>query len=272
MSESPVVFVFCALMCEAKPLIQHWQLKKLPPPAPFAIYANARYAVVVSGIGKVAMAGAVAYALTRLQAPPQPILLNIGIAGHQQHALGSLWRAHRVSDSSTGKRFYPQWPFAPACPSAALTTLAQPSSEYPDKELVDMEAAAFLEMAGKFSLSELSQCLKIVSDNRHSPATAITETAVIDWITTQINLIDSGIAQLNQARQTLIEADTPQLTALLQTHHFSASHSLQLKRLLTQWRVISGGKAVPSQAMDAPHAKAILAALQQAIDAQEVGL
>lgn len=272
MQENPSIFVFCALACEAKPLIQHWQLKKLPGPAPFSLYANAAYAVVISGIGKVAMAGAVAYALTRLPAAPQPIVLNLGIAGHRQHALGSMWRAHRVSDATTGKRFYPHWPFAIDCPSASLSTLAQPSQHYPETDLVDMEATAFLEMAAKFSLNELSHCFKIISDNSDAPASAITEAAVIGWITPHIATIEACITRLKHARQPLITADEPLLSALLATRHFSASNSQQLKRLLAQWRVLSGGKAVPRQAVEATHAKAVLAALQSAIDEQDVSV
>ena len=59
----PTVFIFVALPCEAKPLIQSWSLKKNSEHKPFSIYENQDFVVVVSGVGKLAMAAAVAYTM-----------------------------------------------------------------------------------------------------------------------------------------------------------------------------------------------------------------
>jgi len=60
-------------------LIHAWKLKIAHPPTPFALYANAEQVVVISGIGKVAMAGAVAFAMAWFRVERLPVLVNLGI-------------------------------------------------------------------------------------------------------------------------------------------------------------------------------------------------
>jgi hypothetical protein len=51
-------------------------------------------------------------------------------------------------------------------PGSACLTLSQPSEDYREDTLFDMEASGFMYSTLRFSSAELTQCIKIVSDNR----------------------------------------------------------------------------------------------------------
>ena len=201
----PSIFVFIALDCEAKPLIRQYNLKKLQQPHPFAIYTADEMALVVSGVGKTAMAGAVAYAMAIFQ-PASPVLINLGIAGHKEMATGTLLVADKIIDADNGeKKFYPQFIGRQPCRNMPLYTLARPGFSYSSDYLYDMEGAAFYEMAVKFSSCELIQCLKIVSDNQHEPAEQINAKVVGHWIEKQMDSVASIVRQLAELRKKFSE-------------------------------------------------------------------
>ncbi len=238
---TPGVFVFAALNCEAKPLIKHYDLKKLQQSEPFDIYRGESAILVVSGVGKVAMAGAVAYAMAMFR-PRHPLMLNFGIAGHRDIAVGSLLLADKVFASDDGaKTYYPQLIGRFPCPSIPLCTLAEPCFEYRGDCLFDMEGAAFYEMAVKFTSNELIHCLKIISDNRHQPAEQINAQAVSDWVGRRVGEIDAIVRRLDGMRRQLDEDEPAQYRELGGSCHFSVSSRARLKALLNRWEVLSGG-------------------------------
>jgi len=57
----PRIFIYAALPCEAKPLVEHFKLKKDTTIQPFAVYLNQDICLTVTGLGKSAMAAGVAY-------------------------------------------------------------------------------------------------------------------------------------------------------------------------------------------------------------------
>ncbi len=237
------VFIFCALNCEAKPLIAAWRLKKISLPGlPFAIYSNQTRVLIISGVGKSAMAGAVGYVLGQFtHRHPRPLLINIGIAGHIQHALGDIFLVHKITDVDTGRTLFPQLPFSVPCMTSGLTTYSKPQNQYSADDLCDMEAAGFYEMAVKFNCSELTQVVKIVSDNLQSPVTNIHEAGVENWVGERLDIIESLIAEMTILQN--LSADAPDrllLEACLTRFHFTASHQSRLNALFTRWAVIKG--------------------------------
>ncbi len=222
-------------------MIQAWNLKKHPQKHPFTIYFNDEYVLVVSGIGKTSMASSIGYALAYFGAPPSPILLNVGIAGHLNQPLGSIHLADKVIDADSSKRFYPQLPFTAPCPSHALATYSAPQSSYNQEFLCDMEGAAFVEIAAKFSSGELIQCLKIISDNEYSPSTNINETLAEQWCAQNLTVIDALIAQLRVLRQAIPHGDSILYRQMIGRFHFSTTNELKLKSLLERWKSVLGG-------------------------------
>ncbi len=266
---SPSLFVFIALSCEARPLIRHWHLKKHIRKHPFAIYVNDERVVVITGIGKVAMAGAVGYTLSLFPDMQQPLLLNLGIAGHRQHSLGSLYMADKITDTETGKKFYPQLAFSVSCPTHAVATQVKPHTDYAENCLYDMEAAAFYEMAVKFSSSELIHCLKIISDNKQSPLENICEPLVEDWCTQQLPAIDRIVAQLDRLRQTSVTSTSELYPQLLEQFHFTATSAGRLKALLNRWHLLKGDEILTWRDANPRSGKELIAWLEKQLEAAE---
>lgn len=261
------VFVFCALMCEAKPLIKAWQLKKLSQPGmPFSIYTDGQRAVVISGIGKTAMAGAVGYTMALFDVDTAPILLNLGIAGHGGEPLGRFCVGHKITDSETGKVYYPQLPFSMTCPTYSITTQAKPCIDYSTETLFDMEASGFYELAVKLSSSELIQVLKIVSDNSQTSMAAIDELVVEQWITQKLDMFEDLLNRLSLLRQQLRPAETALHAQLLGEFRFTVSGAIKLKALLQRWQVLKGNEAMIWQNHQLNSGKDFLAWLEKQLD------
>lgn len=236
---SPSVFIFCALVCEAKPLIHAWKLKKIAhPPMPFALYANAEQVVVISGIGKVAMAGAIAFAMAWFRVERLPVLVNLGIAGHQHADLGTLFLAHKVIDQDSRRCFYPQLPFDVPCATHAIKTVCKPCTDYQEDVLVEMEAAGFYEIAVKFSSSELIQVIKIISDNTESPIASINESSVTASVTSHLSTVATVIKQLISIRQSALIDGLKH--PLLAKYRLTVSSSVKLTALLQRWYLLKG--------------------------------
>lgn len=266
---SPIFFVFCALACEAKPLIQAWRLKKLAQKLPFAMYANQDYLVVITGIGKTAMAGAVGYTLGFFANAQRPLLLNLGIAGHRCYPLGTLYLADKIVDSATGRSFYPQLPFSVTCATHAVATQTQPRNDYVDDYLYDMEASAFYETAVKFTSSESIHSLKIVSDNNRSPLENINERLVEDYCSRQLNVIDSLITQMVSLRQSLPQEDAELYEQLCEQFHFTATNAAKLKTLLLRGKLLLGDQRLAWRDANLNNGKELIAWLENQLDKTE---
>jgi nucleoside phosphorylase len=235
------IFLFTALSCEAKPLISKYRLKKVQENHPFVIYQHNNVLLTVSGVGKVAMAAAVAYTLA-LYPASMPVMINLGIAGHADKPIGSLVLADKVGDGEMpGKQYYPHWLGCHSLPRSALLTVAEPVSEYINDVLVDMEGVGFYEIASRFSSSELIHCLKVVSDNAIHTADNINAKSVSTWIAEQQDAVDSIISELLALRQVVVEESSSSdlLQTLCQQYHFTVSSRIKLQALLIRWDVVS---------------------------------
>lgn len=240
-SKSPAVFVFCALNCEARPLIDAWKLSKQADARPFHCYGGADRVVVVSGVGKIAMAGAIGHTMARYSGGGLPILLNFGIAGHPYLPCGSQVLVEKLVDSENGRCFYPKFVFDLPCQTKHLISYPRMATQYQVDALYDMEASGFYELALRFSTSELIHCLKLVSDNRDSPVDQIDSTRVSGWATDALPAIEILLQRLLQLRSAQSIFDDGQYGEIFKGLHFSATNASKLKSLLQRWQVLNDG-------------------------------
>ena len=100
----PTCLIVAALPAEARPLIDHWRLKREPNSNAFAIYSNDQRSpaihLVVSGTGKINAAAACAHLYMHCR-PAHACWLNIGIAGHAARDVGTALLVHYVVDSAS---------------------------------------------------------------------------------------------------------------------------------------------------------------------------
>ncbi len=235
---SPTLFIYVALPCEAKPVIEHYRLKKITAINAFAVYGNHNLCLTVTGIGKAAMAAGIAYTQAWYAPAQNPALLNIGIAGHRHHPVGSCYLIEKISDRDTGRCYYPPLIFTPPCPTQPLQTFSIPQADYPEENLCDMEASAFYETASRFSSGELIQCLKIVSDNLSSPTSAIEAKGVSSLIEAQLPAVSDVIKALTQLSSIVSPLPSDEFQALLKKFHFTVNQQIQLRKLLNRRRLI----------------------------------
>lgn len=235
----PRIFIYAALPCEAKPLVAHFKLKKDTMAQPFAVYLNAELCLTVTGLGKSAMAAGIAYTQALFSGSEAPVLLNIGIAGHQHYALGELFLINKITDIDSQKSHYPPLIFTPPCATAAIETASRPQLGYDREALCDMEASAFYETAVRFTSGELVHCLKVISDNALSPAENIQPKQVAALIAAQLAPIETLLTELSALAKLIAVQEPQQFAALTQHYHFTVSEQGQLKNQLSRWELLS---------------------------------
>jgi len=263
---SAPVFLFTALPCEAKPLTAQLRLNKLTEHHAFSVFNRGTCYLTVTGPGKIAMAAGIAYTMALFNASRYPVMINIGIAGNKTALLGDAFIAEKISDADSGKNFYPPLLYTAPCPTRTVITVSRPCVNYQPDYVYDMEAAAFYETASRFSSGELIQCFKIISDNADSPAENIQAKRVTEWIHAQVDTLEELVETLaEQVRD--IEATEPEAyRQFLNKWHFSNSQQQQLKKLLTHWEILSGGKSLPVSTVSLASSREVLQWLEKQLE------
>ena len=265
-------FIFTALACEAKAFIAQFKLKKDLNHHPFTIYTNEQIVLTITGSGKIAMAAAVADTLALFESIENPVLINAGIAGHQTAALGTLFSVHKITDTDTGKNYYPQSVIKNEGENLALCTVSKPNQHYQDNYLYEMEASGFYEIATRFTTTERIQIFKIVSDNQLIGIEAINAKKVTAWMTASIEEMVIVIEKLQALAIGLYNPNSPDYALLQAAYYFNVNNSHQLKASLQRWNVLTNGVELNFSEIKFHHAKAVLQWLQQQIDLQEFRL
>ena len=233
------IFIYTALPCEAKPLVEYFNLKKEVTVQPFAVYLNHDICLTVTGLGKSAMAAGVAYTQALFASVDHRVMLNIGIAGHKEHALGCLFLIDKIIDFDSQRSYYPALIFTPPCPTGSIQTVSKPRSYYDESYLCDMEASAFYETAVRFSSSELILCLKVISDNQLSPVENIQPKQVAALIAAQMASVELLLTRIAAKAALITTPESPLFETLIQCYHFTVNERMQLKNQLSRWNVVT---------------------------------
>lgn len=226
----------CALHCEAKPVIDFYRLKKSHDDTAFDLYRGDGMLCIISGTGKIASAAACAWIAAKYQQEASITWINLGTAGSAQQEIGAAFLLNQVIDADSGHRHYPAPCARSILPGYACLTLSQASNDYRQDYLFDMEASGFMYSSLRFSSAELTQCIKVVSDNEIRQ-TGKNRQQVSDLIYLNIESIDrlaNALIELNNeiARFAIPAESWQELTSLA---HFSQT---QKNRLRVLWRYL----------------------------------
>ena len=189
--------IITALHAEAKPIIRHFNLRKLENSNIFEAYANNTQTITltISGIGKLASAAAVIHTMNIFQSSKMRSWLNIGIAGHKSLDLGTPVIANKIIDTGSKQSWFPQIVFKSRLLNLPIMTIDTATDQYPDGFMLDMESSGFYYSACKVTTCELVHCLKIISDNEHTHYQQLNESIIQSLIENNIEeitrLIDS---------------------------------------------------------------------------------
>lgn len=267
---APRIFIFAALLAEGRVLIERWKLIRISQ-HPFAVYAGDDKIVTITGIGKPAMAAAVAYVMAIFGNTRYPLLINLGIAGHRDREVGAIFCADKVVDLEVAKAFYPAILCHLPCATLAIKTVTKPCFTYSDAFLIDMEAAAFYEIAVKFSTCELIHCLKLVSDNAELPLDTVSQVRVEQWMAAQYATIEGAVSSLAGLRREALFEVVDDFELQL-PFRLSVSNTLKLKSLLQRRRVLIGDLPLEVERARFVTATEFLAQLASEVDAMEFSL
>ena len=234
-----------ALHCEAKPVIDFFHLKKSHDHHAFDIYQTDNMCCIVSGIGKLNSAAATAWVAALHRQSRSIAWINIGTAGSESHAIGSVWSINKISDIESGHSYYPVPLINSRLSGGHCQTHNQPDNQYHSQSLSDMEASAFFGTATRFSSGELIHCIKVVSDNSDTPCSRNKNevSQLIQQNMKAINEFSLALVELNQqiADMGILEPDWQRFLALA---HFSQTQKTQLKHCLRF--LLSQGDSVDS--------------------------
>jgi len=199
------IIIMTALACEAKPLIDHYGLKKTTS-SPFAHFCAEHAAhkidLVVSGIGQLAMATAIGWASASLVdngssfKDKSVAWLNVGTAGHASRVLGQTVLVNSVVGESLSRTYYPSLVCKWGGDTESLISVNSPSSQYPEQAAVDMEGQAFFNSAIRFSSAELVQSVKVISDNAEHGLENLNAQKLSDYIFQNISEITGYVSRM----------------------------------------------------------------------------
>ncbi len=270
-----MIHLIIALPAEARSIIDYYGLKVVSTDQAFRIYENKDIRLIIAGIGKTAAAAASAYLYAQADKSDVHAWLNIGIAGHATRALGECVLGHKITDNSTGNSWYPVIVFEPPCDSDNIVTIDQPSDDYSEAHLTEMEAAGFYQTTCRFTTAELIHCCKIVSDNRQRPAKQLSKQTTRDLIGDNLGKIDHIITAMRALQQELhaIHARPEDFERFLKRWHFTQTQQHQLLRLLHRWQTLSPDKNIWLAELEIlKHGKDVLQLLQNHIQDHPVKL
>lgn len=265
-------YIYTALPCEAKPVVDFFCLKKEMAVSAFAMYTNKDICLTVTGCGKAAMAAGIAYSQALCSPVGHPVMLNIGIAGHPEYALGEVFLVDKVTDVDSGRRYYPPVVFSPSCRTESVSTAAKPQLHYQECCLYDMEASAFYEVATRFSCAELVHSLKVVSDNKTSPVSQINAKQAGALIAANMPAVATILDALAGLAKKLPVIRHGQYQQLLERYRLTASGQKQLQDLLCRYTLLTGNPTIDIDEAKVESGKALLQWLQQRIGQCELRL
>ncbi|MEI8208369.1 MAG: hypothetical protein D0528_04895 [Methylococcales bacterium] len=257
-SNTPKLFVYAALPCEAKPVVEYFNLKKELTVQPFAVYLNKDICLTVTGIGKSAMAAGVAYTQALFSSDQPYFMLNLGIAGHQASALGELFLMDKITDVDNQRRYYPSQVFSLPCQKGSIQTVSKPQLAYDSLDFFDMEASAFYETAVRFCASEFIFCLKVVSDNQRSSVENIQPKQVSEGIARHLTVVDLLLSRIVAQTEWVNQSEPQLFEDCVQRYYVTVNERQQLKKLLSHWDLLTDHQGIEIDTSSLKSAKELL--------------
>lgn len=269
-----MTFLVVALQSEAKPLVRHLGLEGSDARAPYRIYRRDDVSLVVTGIGRVAAAAASAYLFAGQDEAWDRSWINIGIAGHGDLQIGEARLADKISEAATNRSWYPSLVFDPPVATSDLITVDAPESDFSSNALYDMEASGFFSTASRFTVVELIQVLKVVSDNRREKPDRLSASEVSRLIESHLPAIDTVIEQsVGLERRLAVVEPEVDIEPWTQKVRFSVSQRRQLTDLLKRLTVLEEGRLPePGECADARTAAAVIEGLNKRLRSKGFGI
>lgn len=169
-----MIYIFTAFYAEAKSIIAHYDLKMQQKQAAvrFDVFSNDDIRLVITGVGEINAAAAVANIGGVYGIGADDVIVNIGSCAAES---GRIFLINKITERSTGRTFYPDMLLKSDMDECEAVTVAKPLKEaeienLPDNDaqascVYDMEAAAVYQAASLFVGPHRMHFIKVVSDS-----------------------------------------------------------------------------------------------------------
>ena len=193
-----MIYIVVALSAEARPLCAHFRFERVEELEPLSVFRRADQALIVSGVGKERAATAVEDLVKAIPDDGPGVWLNIGVAGHRRHDIGTAVLAGQVTDDEGGKDFRLSPPDDLHMEVGDIRTVSHVETKFESEALYEMEAAGFCQHASQHTSDELVQVLKIVSDNRRTGTVCVSAHQVQGLVEKSLPKVDLLVSSLHR--------------------------------------------------------------------------
>lgn len=161
----PTKAIFCALSCEAKPIIEALGLQKTSEVDYFPTFSKDKFLLVVTGMGGSAASAAVNFTLGRF--PKITEIFNIGICGAKsEFQIGSLAIPSKILLDVTKSSLYPELLIGGSFHKGTIGTFLGPiRSAIDDIDFYDMECGHIFKESCRYICPSRILTIKVISDN-----------------------------------------------------------------------------------------------------------
>ena len=196
-----MIRIVVALPAESRPLIHHFGLERNNEHESLSIFQRPDLSLIVSGVGRESAASAVSDLDEAMPSDSVCAWLNIGVAGHRFHGVGTAVIANSVVDDTNQAKIVLDPPDL-NCEVGEVRTVDRVEVDFAGDSLYEMEAAGFCVAAEEKSSREVIQVLKIVSDNLETGSRDVSARQVQTLVESCLPLIDRLVyAENRRARQ-----------------------------------------------------------------------
>ncbi len=246
-----MIYLITALDAEARPLIEHYRLKR-DLSLPYTLYTNREILLLVTQPGKINAMMATSAVLGWRKPKNGDILINVGICGAPPaYGIGEPLLIHQISDGE--RRYYPDILYPHALRESSLLCLDNPA-DAPCDVPVDMESSGLFAAATRFFQVHRLAFLKIVSD--HCNPSAVTKEGVMALVRSRIPELEHLITALRES-----SAESPLFTPEEEKtiggwkEHFTAAQGVRLEDALCYFRLKHPTSPLPFPSPQIPASK-----------------
>ena len=230
--------IVMALQVESEVILKLYNLKPQNfKEKKYNVYNNKKLNIwlILSGIGNQNSALATKYLYEVSPKLEANIWINIGMAGSNDVAIGSIFNVQKISYENIYNKlnFYTSALFNNIIPSGELVSVDKVERKFPAKgKVYDMEGYGFIKTAEKFCDRELIYIIKIVSDNKKNPPKNFIKTTK-HYMKLNLKIIKKFINKLITIVSNLENKDnTAAINLVCEKYHLSFSRKIIITELL----------------------------------------
>jgi len=263
-----------ALKEEAEIIITQFQMSLLTQITVFPIFKNfdGTHWLILSGIGRHNAAAATIYLYEKSKAPKWTSWINIGIAGCGKGNYGNLCLVDKIINNSNSKTTFPDTMKRSILARMELLTTDVLITNYNSKELIDMEGAAFYDVASKIASRELIGLLKVISDGPSNDIKKLNKSNIYNLIKFNISDINNVISyyELLSLTEKKIINKSDLFFKIFNQWHFTVSQKYQLDSLVRRINTFGDNEKIMYLLRDCKNSKSVISMLNKQIENHEV--